>query len=245
MDFSNYLLESKAPEGKNAELGQVNNCMSGICDLSQVPKGTTAISLTTPLKKSKLFYSNWNALAQTDSIESVYITDLDEGRVSSLAALPNLRYLNISFNKQEILPAISSLDSLEVLVLYSIRKAPDLKFLAGLPSLKTLYIQEFRHLSDLTPLEALPQLQELHINLFPISGGYIGEKIKSLQPLSTMKRLVYLCLNIQMENKNYDCTPLLTLKNLKCLYLRNAFYRHGQDQILKMAFAKLMKSDWL
>lgn len=129
MNWNNYMLESKAPYGDYAHLGVLKGSVSGIYDLSKIPNDTTILGLSTPLKKFKINYTNFSALIGNDKIEAITLDYLDKERISIFSALPNLKYLQISINKQEEIPDLSSIESIEVLILANITKVQNIDFL--------------------------------------------------------------------------------------------------------------------
>lgn len=233
MKWEHYLLEKKSPSPPWAHLGKIDGLVNGIFDLSQVPEGTKALSLCMPLKKYKLFYTNWNALIGNTQIEAVELNEVTQQHISLLSTLPNLKYLQISVNKQENIPDLSSLTSLKVLILASIKRAKDIEFLSKLKNLKTLYICDFNNLYDLSPISQLEKLEELFLSSGGMSG--VGKPVKSMKPLASLSKLKYLSFSLTVEGKNYDITPILLLKKLKYLDMLPRYYKKGQFEILKNA----------
>ena len=145
-------------------------------------------------------------------IEAITLNDIDAERLEVFATLPNLKYLHISVNKQESIQSLSPLKSLEVLILSDIKKVESIDLVENLTSLKTLFIYGVNNLYDLTPLETLTNLKELWLDHGKMSGT--GKAVKSMEPLSKLTSLEYLKFILNIENKNYDISPLLSLKNL-------------------------------
>lgn len=234
MNWNHYLLEKKSPSPPWAHLGVIDGLVSGIFDLSQIPKGTKALSLCMPLKKFKLSYTNWEILIGNIEIEAIELNEVTEWHISLLSTLPNLKYLQISVNKQEDIPDLSSLTSLEVLILASIKKAKDINFLSKLKNLKTLYICDFNNLYDLSPISYLKKLEELSLSNGGMSG--VGRPVNSMKPLASLTELEYLSFSLTVEGKNYDITPIFSLKKLKYLEMLPRYYKKGQLEILKNKF---------
>ena len=231
MDWNNYLSDKKCPSPPCAHLGVLEGEIWGYYDLSQVPKGTKILSLSTPLKRTKLSYSNWSALRNNDEIEAIKLSDVDEERIDVWSSLPNLKYLKISCNKQNEFPDLSTLKSLQVLVLASITRVDNIEFLKGLANLKTLYICDLNHLYDLSPIAELRSLQELFLSNGGMCG--VGKPVKSMEPLSRLLELEYLHFGVTVENQNYDISPLLHLKKLKHLSILPRFLKKGNEEKLK------------
>lgn len=231
MDWNHYLSEGKCPSPPYAYLGIMKGIVKYCWDLSQVPAGTKILGLSTPLKKSKLSYSNWDALRGNSEIEAIEFTDIDEERISVLSDLSNLKYLEISWNKQDKFPDLSSLKELQVLVLANITRIDNIEFLKGLSNLKTLCIYDLNHLYDLSPIAELKGLQELYLSNGGMSG--VGKPVKSMEPLSHLLELEYLDFLVTVENRNYDISPLLPLKKLKHLSILPRFLKKGNEEKLK------------
>lgn len=213
MNWDNYLLEEKAPFGSLAHLGVLQGSVSGIYDLSKVDNDTQVLSLSTPLKKFKIKYTNFSSLVGKANIEAITINDLDIERVSVFSTLPNLKFLQISNNKQEEIPDLSSLKSIEVLILANITKVQNIDFLMNMKNLKTLYIHGINNLYDLTPISTLINLQELDIEHGKMSGT--GKSIKSIIPLKSLTELKYLRLAFKIEDKSVDFRSLYGLKKMQ------------------------------
>ena len=239
MDWNNYLSEEKCPSPPNAHLGVLDGEVWGHWDLSQVPKGTKILSLPTPLKRTKLSYSNWNALRNNDEIEAIKLGYIDEERIDVLSSLPNLKYLQIHCNSQDNIPDLSPLKTLQVLVLAYITRIDNIEFLKRLSNLKTLYICDLNHLYDLSPIAELSGLQELFLSNGGMSG--VGKPVKSMEPLSRLLELEYLHFGVTVENRNYDISSLLHLKRLKHLSILPRFLKKGNEEKLKEMLPLL---DW-
>lgn len=148
-----------------------------------------------------------------------------------LSSLPNLKYLKISNNKQETILDLATLQHLEVLILSDITKVADLNFLSSLDHLKTLYIRDMKQLYDLSFLSNMANLQESFLSNGGMSG--VGKPVKSISPLSSLQQLQYLHFALTIEHKNYDITPILSLKNLKYLKMLPRYYRNHQLEMLQ------------
>lgn len=231
MDWNNYLSDEKCPSPPYAHLGVLEGEVWGYYDLSQVPKGTKVLSLSTPLKRTKLSYSNWNALRNNDEIEAIKLGDIDEERIDVLSSLPNLKYLEISCNKQNEFPDLFTLKSLQILLLSNITRVDNIEFLKRLSNLKTLYICDLNHLYYLSPIAELRSLQELFLSNGGMCG--VGKPVKSMEPLSRLLELEYLHFGVTVENRNYDISSLLTLKKLKHLYILPRFLNKENEGNLK------------
>ena len=230
MNWSNYLLEQKSPYGTYAHLGVFEGAVSGIFDLSTIPEDTKILEMSTPLKKFKLTYTNLSSLANNSNIEAIRLGEIDEERVAVFATLSNLKYLQISVNKQEEFPNLSSLKNLEVLVLSGIKQVKDINFIEGMSNLKTLYIYGLNQLYDLSPLASLTNLEELFLDHGKMSGT--GQGVKSMEPISKLIHLKYLAFILNIEDKDYSIQPLLSLKKIEQLLILPRYLQNGQREQL-------------
>lgn len=230
MNWNNYLSEQKSPVADFAHLGVFKGAIRGIFDLSTIPTDTKILEMSTPLKKFKLTYTNLSSLNGNKNIEAISLGEIDDERVSVFSTLPNLKYLHISINKQNEIPDLSPLKNLEVLILSGIKKVENINFISGLTNLKTLYIYEISNLYDLTPIASLTSLEELFLDHGKMSGT--GKAVKSMEPISKLTNLKYLAFILNVENKNYDVTPLLTLKKLQKLHILPRYLDNGNREKL-------------
>lgn len=231
MDWNNYLLEEKAPMGAIAHLGVLDGTINAPFDLSVLPADARILSMSTPLKKFKLQYTNLFSLSANSEVEAISLNDIDEERVAVFATLPHLKYLQISVNQQEEIPDLSALKSLEVLILANIKKVDNIDFIKKLTSLKTLYIYGINHLYDLTPLAGLTGLKELCIDHGKMSGT--GKSIKSIEPLKGINQLQYLRLSVALEEKHPDWSILYELKKLQKLWILPRYLKDKEKTIFK------------
>lgn len=230
MNWNNYLSEKKSPYGTYAHLGVFEGTVSGIFDLATISEDTKILEMSTPLKKFKLTYTNLSSLANHPNIEAIRLGEIDEERVAVFATLPNLKYLQISVNKQEEFPNLSSLKNLEVLVLSGIKQVKNIDFLAGMSNLKTLYVYGLNHLYDLAPLATLTNLEELFLDHGKMSGT--GQGVKSMEPISELVHLKYLAFILNVEGKDYSIQPLLSLKKIEQLLILPRYLQNGQREQL-------------
>lgn len=230
MNWNNYLSENKSPISNITHLGVIEGTVKCPFDISELPSDSKIISMSTPRKKFKLKYTNLDSLIGNECIEAICLNDITEDRLKVFSTLANLKYLHISTNKQESIPNLSVLKSLKVLILSGVTKVNNIDFIKGLKTLQTLYIYGMNNLYDLTPLEDLNHLKELDLSHGKMSG--VGKAIKSMDPLSKLINLEYLNFGLNVENKNYDISPLLNLTNLKQLYILPRYLKKGQDKTL-------------
>ncbi|MDR1179841.1 MAG: hypothetical protein LBK44_04990, partial [Spirochaetales bacterium] len=230
MDWNNYLLENKSPGGVYAHLGVIDGTVGSVFDLSKLPGSAKIIELTDRLKKFKLKYTNYAALEGNKNIEGIILNHIDDERFSILSALPNLKYLDISFNRQEEIPVLPFLRSLEVLILANMTKIKNIDFIKNLRNLRTLYIYGINNLYDLEPLASLTSLRELSLHHGKMSGT--GTAVKSMEPIGELTELKYLSFCLNVEGNNKDITPILKLKKLERLLILPKYLKNGQGKIL-------------
>lgn len=231
MNWNNYLLEKKSPSGHYAHLGVLEGVVSAPFNLLELSGDARIIDLSTPLKKFKLKYTNLSSLIGNEKIEAIRLNDIDEERLSVFSTMPNLKYLQISNNKQTEIPDLSRLKSLEVLILASIKAVQNIDFLKNMEHLKTLYIYGINNLYDLTPLDSLTSLQELCIDHGQLSGTV--RSIKSIEPLKGLYELKYLCLSIGIEDAQSGFSCLYGLKKLEKLLLLPTYLTSEEMENLK------------
>ncbi|KAF2082260.1 leucine-rich repeat domain-containing protein [Flavobacterium sharifuzzamanii] len=227
MNWDNYLLEEKAPCGSIAHLGILEGTVSGIYDLSEINDDAKVLYLSTPVKKSKKNYTNFSSLIGKNNIEAISIDYLDEERISVFSTLPNLKYLQVSSNKQDEIPDLGSLESVEILVLANITRIQSIDFVKNMNNLKTLYIYGINNLYDLTPISQLTNLEELDIEHGKMSGT--GKSIKSINPLESLRQLKYLRLALRIEDDSVNLKSLYRLQKLQKIillprYMKNKFW---------------------
>ncbi|MEW7280385.1 leucine-rich repeat domain-containing protein [Aquimarina sp. 2201CG1-2-11] len=230
MNWNNYLSQNKAPNSY-PHLGVLEGTVRCPFDISELPNNTRVLEMSTPLKKFKLEYTNYDALIGNKTIEAITLNDINENRISIFSTLPNLKYLHISNNKQISIPSLSPLKSLEVLILSGIKKAEDIDFIKDLKNLRTLYIYGVNNLYDITPIETLVNLKELWLDHGKMSGT--GKAIRSMESISKLTNLEYLNFILNTENKNYDISPLLELKDLNHLRILPRFLKNGRKEIIE------------
>lgn len=227
MNWDNYLLEEKAPCGEYAHLGVLEGSVFGIYDLSEIPNDTIVLELLTPLKKFKIKYTNFSALIGNDKIEAITLDYLDQERISVFSTLPNLKYLQISSSKQDEIPDLGSLASVQVLVLANLAKIENIDFIKNMSNLKTVYIYGINNLYDLTPISQLINLEELDIEHGKMSGT--GKSIKSINPLESLRQLKYLRLALRIEDDSTNLKSLYGLQKMQKIillprYMKNNFW---------------------
>lgn len=231
MNWNNYLLENKSPFGTYAHLGVLEGDVSGIFDLSQVPLETKVLTLSTPLKKFKLSYTNLLALSNNTLIEAISVGDLDEERLAVFATLPNLKYLQISNNKQSEIPNLACLKNLEVLILASIKNVDNIDFIQNMTNLKTLYVYGITNMVDLTPLSTLSNLEELTLDHGKLSG--IGKAVENMDVIGKLTQLKYLHFTLEIGKIDFNAAPLFNLKKLQKLHLLPKYWKKVDKERLR------------
>lgn len=71
MNWTNYLLEKKAPSTYYAHLGVLEGTVNVPYDVSELPTNAVIIDMSTPLKKFKLKYTNIASLIANEKIEAI------------------------------------------------------------------------------------------------------------------------------------------------------------------------------
>ena len=230
MNWNNYLLDKKAPVSSFSHLSIIKEAVKGVYDLSDFAAKTHIAVLYTSSKKFILKYANYDSLAENAEIEGVYLDYIDNNRLSILSSLPNLKYLQISSSRQEDVPDLSPLKTLDVLVLANMMKLRDIECVKRLENLKTLSLYGINKLYDLTPLSNLISLQELSIHHGKTSSK--GNPVNSMEPLGKLTRLKYLEFHLIVEGNNKDISAIFNLKNLQHLGLMEKYQKKGQWELL-------------
>ncbi len=231
MNWDDYLLEEKAPNGAMAHLGVLDGTISAPFDLSAIPAGARILSMSTPLKKFKLQYTNLTSLKGNSNIEAISLNDIDEERITMFATLPHLQYLQISVNQQNEIPDLSALQSLKVLILANIKRVNNIDFISKLTNLETLYIYGINNLYNLTAISHLNNLKELCIDHGKMSGT--GQPVKSITPLKTLSQLQYLRLSVAIEEKEFDWDTIYGLKKLQKFWMLPRYLKDKEKETLK------------
>ncbi|MDR2466115.1 MAG: leucine-rich repeat domain-containing protein [Prevotellaceae bacterium] len=169
-------------------------------------------------------------MAENTEIEGVYMDYIDNDRLAILSTLPNLKYLQISSSRQEDMPDLSPLKTLDVLVLANMTKLRDIECVKRLSNLKTLLLYGINKLYDLTPLSNLASLQELSIHHGKTSSK--GHPVNSMEPLGKLTELKYLEFHLTVEDNNKDISVLFNLKKLQHVGLMEKYHKKGQWELL-------------
>jgi Leucine-rich repeat (LRR) protein len=101
------------------------------------------------------------ALAAITELRSLELHTSKVSDISALSGMVNLKYLGLSYTKIRDLEPIGTLSGLEKLNLMSCRYISDLSPLENLENLKELNLQHCDAITDLTPLESIPKLEVL------------------------------------------------------------------------------------
>lgn len=140
-------------------------------------------------------------------LEIIYLSGHNISDISPLSVLSNLKYLDISLNRQltDISP-LSKLSNLEYLDISSIKELNDISALSKLNKLEYLDAIDNK-IKDVSPLATLSNIKTLRLSINEI------EDISSLNKLSSLT-------NLQLgSNKIKNVSPLRNMTNLKVLQL--------------------------
>src|ERR1041385_2126480 len=152
------------------------------------------------------------------SIEHLWLVGANDKELRKILPLVNLKYLNLYQVLAKDLTILEIQRKQETIILNWNTKATSLWDVSKNTNLKTLEITDFSKLEIIEQLSFATQIVGLILR-----GGHNKQlKIKSIEPLSTLKNLKYLCLaNLKISDDTLH--PLGGLKNLELLEISNQF----------------------
>lgn len=151
--------------------------------------------------------ANLDGIQYMRNLETVMLAGNDIIDISPLSSLSNLKYLDISLNREltDISP-LGNLSNLEYLDISTIKELADLSPLTKLTKLEYLDAIDNK-IKDVSPLSTLPNIKTLRLSINEI------EDISSLNKLSSLRNLGL------GANKIKDVRPLSNMTHLKVLEL--------------------------
>lgn len=179
-------------------------------DLTDIdPLGALAKLSTINLEQNKI--SDISALAKLKNVTSLDLWINDVSDISALAGMKSLTYLDFRDNKISDISSLSGLTKVTHLALEG-NMISDLRPISRLTAIDTLWLGGNK-IEDLTPIAGLVNVDQLYLE---------GNQISSLVPLSGLTKLNELNLGLNSLGNNVsDLAPLITLKNLRTLYIAN------------------------
>jgi len=151
-------------------------------------------------------------------LQSLWCFGIKQEWLSYICGCTSLENLFIDTLKSDNIGCIRGLRSLKVLSIDSCSMIDSLSEMSDLRGLEGLAIINFRNVHEVNPLSRLINLQQLAV----AGSMWTRMKIESLQPLSSLRNLIYLHLtNLKAEDESLR--PLAELSQLEKLEIAN-FY---------------------
>lgn len=152
------------------------------------------------------------------SIENLWLMGANDNELRKILPLVKVKYLNLYQVLAKDLTILETLNNIETIVLNWNTKTTYLWDISKNTNLKTLEITDFSNLEEIDQLSLAHQ-----INNLTFGGGFNKPlKIKTIQPLSRLTNLKYLCLtNLKIEDDSLK--PIGELKQLETLEISNQF----------------------
>lgn len=188
------------------------------------------------LQEKELSYSNlkklrteWlKVLPKLEKLKYLYIGhQVSQEYFEAICKIPNLKGLWIKTSQIKDFSHIGNLKNLEQLNFGGSLSITNLNGIQNLTNLKYCVLDKFFGLENLNELSDLKTLEKLHL-----FGGIDGKKlnIKSIEPLSELKNLKELALDIKT---NLDIKPILKLRQLELLILTDYYHSEIRNGLPK------------
>lgn len=179
-------------------------------DLNEVDKNEKSLHMSVSAK-------NLDRLKEL-SIENLWLIGANDKELRKILPLVHLKYLNLYQVLAKDLTILEILEQTETIILNWNTKANSLWDIRKNKNLKTLEITDFSKLEEIDQLSFATQIGSL-----TLGGGFNKPlKIKSIKPLSNLKKLKHLGLtNLKIEDDSLQ--PIGQLKNLESLEITNQF----------------------
>lgn len=188
------------------------------------------------LREKELSYSNLKKLRtewlkvfpKLEKLKYLYIGhQVSQEYFEAICRIPNLKGLWIKTSRIKDFSCIANLKNLEQLNFGGSLSITNLNGIQNLTNLKFCVLDKFFGLENLNELSDLKTLEKLHL-----FAGIDGKKlsIKSLEPLSELKNLKELALDIKT---NLDIKPILKLRKLDLLILTDYYHSEIRNELPK------------
>ena len=179
------------------------------------------------LQEKELSYSNlkklrteWlKVLPKLEKLKYLYVGhQVSQEYFEAICKIPNLKGLWIKTSQIKDFSHIGNLKKLEQLNFGGSLSVTNLGGIQNLTNLKYCVLDKFFGLENINELSGLKTLEKLHL-----FAGIDGKKlnIKSIEPLSELKNLKELALDIKT---NLDIKPILKLRQLELLILTDYYH---------------------
>ncbi|MGL3001384.1 hypothetical protein [Flavobacterium sp. RSSB_23] len=188
------------------------------------------------LQEKELSYSNlkklrteWlKVLPKLEKLKYLYIGhQVSQEYFEAICKIPNLKGLWIKTSQIKDFSQIGNLKNLEQLNFGGSLSITNLNGIQNLTNLKYCVLNKFFGLENLNELSDLKTLEKLHL-----FAGIDGKKlnIKSIEPLSELKNLRELALDIKT---NLDIKPILKLRQLELLIVTDYYHSEIRNGLPK------------
>ena len=187
-------------------------------------------------QEKELSYSNlkklrteWlKVLPKLEKLKYLYIGhQVSQEYFEAICKIPNLKGLWIKTSQIKDFSHIANLKKLEQLNFGGSLSVTNLSGIQNLTNLKYCVLDKFFGLENINELSDLKTLEKLHL-----FAGINGKKlnIKSIEPLSELKNLKELALDIKT---NLDIKPILKLRQLELLLLTDYYHSEIRNGLPK------------
>lgn len=155
----------------------------------------------------------WELLPGYSRVNAVMGYQLQEKQLAMVAQMPGLQRLGLLNSKVDDFSALAAAKKLELVIIEDATSLSTLSSFSQFRGLRALGILDAKRLNDLSGLESIPQLEELAIQC----GIWNPLKVRTFQPLASLKKLKSLSLHAESEDGSLE--PLRHLSALKELSL--------------------------
>ncbi len=169
------------------------------------------------LKKLRVEWQK--VLPKLENLKYLYLTHtVNQDYFESVCQIPNLKGLFVKNSRITDFSSIGKLKKLDQLNFSGGKAITNLNGIEKLTDLKYCVLDNFFRLEFISELSDLQSLRKLHL-----FAGIHGKKLnlKSIEPLSELKKLKELALDIKT---NIDIRPLLKLKELELLIVPDYYH---------------------
>ena len=178
------------------------------------------------LKKLRVEWQK--VLPKLENLRYLYLTHtVNQNYFESVCQIPNLKGLFVKTSRITDFSSIGKLKKLDQLNFSGGKTITNLNGIEKLTDLKYCVLDNFFGIESISELSDLQSLKKLHL-----FAGIHGKKLnlKSIEPLSELKKLKELALDIKT---NIDIRPLLNLKELDLLVVPDYFHSKIRNELPK------------
>lgn len=181
-------------------------------DLADEPSGATVLQIDRGTEHVE-------RLPDFKRLRKLSLSSMKEDVLPLLVKMKSLEVLSVAFCNYDDLSPLAKLSKLKCLLLGPLRKVTSLEFLHSMTGLRALEMSDLTRAPDLTPLASLRNLEELTIETAGMGGKQV--KVKSLDPIGELGKLKWLRIRVISEDKSLR--GLSKLKKLETLSINGLF----------------------